>query len=111
MNWTRAIHFKTWADVHDATYLLPHLVRRLIQAVVPESAIVNFPAMEQVQRPGCDGIVEVSSPHRFVPNGRSVWEMGVASGKEYKANEDFTKRTKQIDVVVVPRDRTARCLD
>lgn len=93
--YTRALHLKTWANEHASRTQLPLFVRRLIRGVVPRGAIVNFPAMEQVQRPGFDGIVEVASPHQFVPAGQSIWEMGVDRDQKGKAERDFQKRTDE----------------
>lgn len=93
MSWTRAIHFKTWADTQNARHTLPLLVRRLIRAIVPRESQVLMPAMEQVQRPGLDGIVETNASSQFVPYGKSAWEMGVSSDKKGKADDDFQKRT------------------
>jgi hypothetical protein len=100
MSWTLAIHFKHWADTQDARHILPLLVRRLVRAIVPQNAIVNFPAYEQVGRPGLDGIVEVRVGSQFIPAGKSVWEMGVNSDKKRKADEDFDKRTSELPIEV-----------
>ena len=101
MAFTRSTHFKHWANEQTARALLPLLIRRLTRAVVPHQAFVNFPAMEQVHRPGLDGIVEVSGfSNQFVSDGKSAWEMGVNGDKETKANGDFTLRTENTDVVV-----------
>ena len=94
MSWTRAIHFKNWADMQNARHTLPLLVRRLIRAIVPRESQVLVPAMEQVQRPGLDGIVETNASSQFVPEGKSSWEMGVSSDIKGKADDDFQKRTE-----------------
>ena len=94
MAWTRALHFKSWANEQSARHMLPLLVRRLIRATVAKDALVNLPAGEQVQRPGLDGVVEVAKGNSFVPGGKSVWEMGVQVDKKGKADKDFAKRTK-----------------
>ncbi len=98
MAWTRALHFKHWADTQDARHTLPLLIRRLVRSVVPNSAAVLFPAMEQVQRPGLDGFVEIHEGNQFVPSGKSAWEMGVSSDKTSKANTDYEKRTAETPV-------------
>jgi hypothetical protein len=95
------MHFKAWANEQNARELLPLLIRRLTRAVVPSGAFVNFPAMEQVHRPGLDGVVEVSQfSNQFVPNGKSAWEMGVNEDKVSKANSDFKIRTENTDVSI-----------
>ena len=55
---------------------------------------IEFPAHEQVQRPGWDGIVEAGQADDFVPAGTSGWEMGVEKNPQKKAEEDFAKRAK-----------------
>lgn len=105
MSWTKAMHFKSWADTQESRYTLPLLVRRLIRAVAPSESTVVFPAEEQVQRPGLDGIVEAELENQFVPSGKSAWEMGVTNDKKGKADEDFDKRTKAT-LVEVMREST-----
>ena len=57
--------------------------------------------MEQVHRPGLDGIVEVSAfSNQFIPDGKSAWEMGVNGDKESKANSDFEVRAKNTNVAI-----------
>ena len=77
MGWTKALHFKQWADTQEARHQLPLLIRKLVRAISPDATFVNFSAHEQVQRPGFDGFVEESTGNQFVPAGKSGWEMGV----------------------------------
>lgn len=100
MSWNRAIHFKTWADTQNARHMLPLLIRRLIRAVTPRDSHVVVPAMEQVQRPGLDGIVESDTASQFVPSGKSAWEIGVSTDKKGKAEADFQKRTEEMEPAV-----------
>src|SRR5262249_27305602 len=85
---------------------------RLIRRTVPSLAAWNFPAVEQVQRPGFDGVVETPAGNEFVPTGSSRWEMGVDKDPKTKAQDDFDKRTantpleereKAVFVFVTPR--------
>ncbi|MFQ5738702.1 MAG: hypothetical protein ACE5JX_06780, partial [Acidobacteriota bacterium] len=92
--WTTAIDLETWADSWDARSRLPQLVRRLIHATVESISSIDFPAGEQVQRPGWDGLLETESGNAFVPGGRSGWEMGVDRDPRSKAEKDFQKRVK-----------------
>ncbi len=96
MRWTRAINLVPWADTTAARHQLPLLLRKLLGATVPQAAVINFPADEQVQRPGFDGIVEVGTGSQFVTDGKSWWEMGAGNDPREKANEDFTKRTEAL---------------
>ncbi len=97
MSWTRAVYLTQWADTQDARHQLPSLLRKLVRATVPRDhiRIVNFPAGEQVQRPGLDGLVEVTGGNEFVPEGTSIWEAGVTKDKKTKADADFRKRTEK----------------
>ena len=95
MSWTRTLHFKSWADTQDARHMLPLLIRRLIRAVVPADAIVVFPATEQVQRPGLDGIVEVTAGNQFVPTGKSAGRWASQVVRKGRQTETSTNvRTK-----------------
>ena len=93
--WVRAITLEQWADHIDAQSILPLLVRRLVRGTVdPTNLIrVQFPALEGVQSPGWDGLVEATRGNEFVPAGLSVWEMSVNKRSQMKAEKDFRKRT------------------
>lgn len=95
MTWTRAIHLTHWADTQDARHQLPNLLRKLVRATIPKEHVktVNFPSAEQVQRPGLDGLVDVTLGNQFVPEGISAWEAGVNKNKKGKADSDLEKRT------------------
>ena len=92
--WVTALDLERWADTLDVRATLPQLVRRLIRATGHDIGPIEFPAHEQVQRPGWDGIVEVGQADAFVPAGTSGWEMGVEKNPQKKAEEDFAKRER-----------------
>jgi transcriptional regulator with XRE-family HTH domain len=108
-NWVTARHLEEWASSLAARATLPQLIRRLVYATGKTiTAPIGFHAGEQVQRPGFDGVVEAAGADTFVPEGRSVWEMGADKDPSGKAERDFTKRKKQAEknttyVVVTPR--------
>src|ERR1700722_5713104 len=95
MPWTRSIHLERWASELGARGKLPQLVRRLIQRTISSLTFLDFPAEEQVQRPGFDGTVECAVGNQFVPSGRSGWEMGVAKDPRAKANQDISTRAEE----------------
>ncbi|HYT90486.1 MAG TPA: helix-turn-helix domain-containing protein, partial [Gemmataceae bacterium] len=97
-NWVKAHHLEDWADILPARSMLPQLVRRLVHATGRGVTYRKFPAGEEVQRPGWDGVVEATGSDEFVPQGTSVWEMGVNENPREKAEEDFKKRTKSTRV-------------
>jgi transcriptional regulator with XRE-family HTH domain len=94
-NWVTARHLEEWARTLEARSVLPQLVRRLIRATGQGLVRVRAPAGEQTQRPEWDGRVEASGAAEFVPQGLSVWEMGVEKEPKAKAEADFTKRQKR----------------
>ena len=79
----------------DAQEVLPHLMRLLITATVDIASLsaLRIPVGNEINRPGFDGVVEVTSGNRYVPSGISVWEMGT-SDPAAKAEEDYRKRSK-----------------
>ena len=93
-NWARSVDLEAWADYLDARSRLPQLVRRLINATIGSAARMSFPAGEGTGRPGWDGFLEATAGNAFVPEGTSVWEMGVDKDPREKAEADFKKRSK-----------------
>ncbi len=91
--WTRAIHLESGADLKLFEARLPELVRKLIHFTTQKLARISCPAGEGIQRPGFDLDVESESKTPFVPEGRSVWELGTNKDVKKKANQDFEKRT------------------
>lgn len=81
-----------WADSVDARYTLPKLMRTLIRATAAPDSAVDFPAFEDAQLPGYDGIVDSSVANGFVPKGKSVWELSTDKNPSAKADSDYEKR-------------------
>ncbi|MGA7730569.1 MAG: NB-ARC domain-containing protein [Chloroflexia bacterium] len=90
----KASDLNHWANVQMARYKLPLLIRRLIHATVERIERIGFPADEGIQLGGWDGIVIVQTGNAFVPDGTSVWELGVNSDVKGKADDDYEKRRK-----------------
>jgi hypothetical protein len=80
----------------DAQGLLPHLVRRLILATCSDRdlARIEMAAGDDIRLHGWDGSLLYNSTHPYIPTGTSAWEMGVSSNPQSKANEDYTKRSR-----------------
>lgn len=91
-NWIDATDLNQWANRRDAQARLPQLLRRLIHATVQQPRRVGFPSGESVQMGGWDGIVDAPEGNTFVPDGFSVWELGVNRGVKKKAESDYQKR-------------------
>jgi transcriptional regulator with XRE-family HTH domain len=94
VNWVKAKDLEDWARSLPARGTLPQMVRRLVWATGKDIKRIEFPAGEQVQRPGWDGIVEAAGSDAFVPSGTSGWEMGVDDDPKAKAEADYKKRTQ-----------------
>jgi transcriptional regulator with XRE-family HTH domain len=93
-SWVKALDLESWAKTLVARSTLPQLVRRLVRATGRKLGLVEFPAHEQVQRTGWDGIVEAHEASEFVPAGISGWEMGVDQDPRKKAQADYRNRSK-----------------
>ena len=91
-NWIDATDLNSWANRRDTQARLPQLLRRLIHATVQRPQRIGFPAGESVQMGGWDGIVETIEGNAFVPDGCSVWELGVNRNVKGKADDDYQKR-------------------
>ncbi|MBZ9752144.1 hypothetical protein GO986_12085 [Deinococcus sp. HMF7620] len=62
-------------------------------------------AGDGVREVGFDGIVHLDTPHSFIPQGDSVWEMGVNADPLRKANGDYRTRTDK-PLTVTPAETT-----
>ncbi|CAH0253376.1 hypothetical protein SRABI02_03230 [Plantibacter cousiniae] len=82
-----------WADTRSAQADLPRLVRRLIRAENDQVQRVEMRGGEGVGLPGYDGFVEAGRATSFVPEGESVWEMGVGGDPAAKAQSDYRSRS------------------
>lgn len=86
---------RQWADRHECRSNLPILVRRLIRETTTSLGSMRFPGNEAVDLAGLDGELECDTATIWVPEGRSVWEMGCNQGPRTKANGDYKKRTRE----------------
>ena len=79
----------------EAARELPRLVRSLIAETVPSAEGIDMPAGAGVSQSGWDGVVKCSTGNRFVPDGRSVWELSAQqNGSDGKARSDYDKRVE-----------------
>lgn len=92
-------HLEQWANRVDARHMSGELMRRLIHANLPMSSIsmIRFLANEATQLSGWDGVLSCSSQSPWVPDGNSVWELGVGANDRAKVKSDFKKR-KDVDL-------------
>ncbi len=82
-----------WAERVGARTDFPKLVRRLIHQTNDQVVELEMRAAEGAGYAGYDGEVRASRGTPFVPEGHSVWELGVGESPAGKAEEDYAKRT------------------
>ena len=109
----KAENINNWASRIKARSELPALLRRLIQSTGRDLIRVDFPAYDNAERPGWDGIVETSTPTPWIPIGKSGWEFGCSQTPHTKAEDDYksrmrsvppTERRERIFIFVTPRN-------
>ena len=83
-----------WANSRRAQEQLPALIRRLVHATTTTASHIGLPAGDAVQQGGYDGVVVVNETHYAVPDGISIWEMGVSADPRRKATDDYEKRKR-----------------
>lgn len=76
-----------------ARELLPQLVRRLL-AATPGLTALSMRAGDGIDLPGYDGRAETTISSPFVPEGRSVWELGTSHDPRAKAQHDYRRRSQ-----------------
>jgi len=92
-----ATHIENWAKTRQAQAELPIFIRKLISATNSLSELI-MPGGDSVYRTGWDGEIISSNTSAWVPEGKSVWEMGCNTNITSKANSDFKKRTEEFNV-------------
>jgi addiction module HigA family antidote len=92
----RAMQIEAWSERQEARAELAVLLRRLVVSTGIELAKTDFPAYENSQRKGWDGIVTAGSATPWIPLGNSGWEFGINRDAARKAEEDYAARTKGI---------------
>ena len=92
----KAHRIDEWAGTTRAREDLPALLRRLVHTTGGRPIRIDFPAFENAQRPGWDGVAEVAAPTPWVPEGRSGWEFSCDGEPGSKANRDYKKRTNAL---------------
>ena len=84
-----------WADnAVEARTEFPRLIRRLIRQTNDQVTSLQMRAGLGAGIRGYDGIVEANRKTPFVPDGRSVWELGTGGDPAVKASNEYRKRTR-----------------
>ena len=76
-----------------ARYELADLLRRLANSTSTDILAIDFPAFDNAERPGWDGIIDAVKPTPWVPAGKSGWEFGCNKNPQVKASDDYAART------------------
>lgn len=96
--WIKASQLENWTDIDSrrAQELLPLLIRKLIIASIPLPSIkdLHFPCGDSIQYTGFDGRINIDVGNLYTPDGFSILETGTDENILSKANEDFSKRTR-----------------
>lgn len=98
MQWITATELEQWATHRlSARAEMSGLVGDLIRASVTDLTAYRFPRGDKSQIRGFDGEAHTVTGSLYVPEGQSVWEIGIGEPKE-KADDDYDNRTKKEDV-------------
>jgi len=94
-----ARQIEAWADGnHAARGQLPSLLRRLVHGTGVPLTKVDFPAFDNSQRHGWDGVVVADAASPWVPRGDSGWEFGCDKKADKKAESDYEARTNAVPI-------------
>jgi len=91
-----ATQIAAWADKISTRAELPALLRRLVTTTGTNLSKIDFPAFDNAQRHGWDGLVETDTATPWIPSGASGWEFGCNQDPERKAEDDFEVRTRSV---------------
>ena len=94
----RAADIDDWSRRIDARHKLAALLRGLVHTTGYELTRVDFPAFDNAERRGWDGVVETSAPTPWIPEGHSGWEFGCDRNATRKANKDYSARLTSVSM-------------
>ncbi|WP_050544801.1 hypothetical protein [Pseudomonas sp. R81] len=112
MKWISALELGQWADTLQGRDQMPELVADLIWATATRVRRLRFLYGDMGQVRGFDGYLDVDATSPFVPDKKSIWEFGTNGAGKTKAEDDYSKRTKEVSaedraentlVIVSPR--------
>ena len=92
----RAADIDGWSRRIDARHKFAALLRGLIHTTGHELTRVDFPAFDNAERRGWDGVVETSAPTPWISEGHSGWEFGCDRNATRKANKDYNARLTSV---------------
>ena len=99
MNFITESQLDMWVrgNAQIAQGLIVELVSRLVTVSSPKASERRFPLSDSIGQHGPDGNLDaVISYDPYVPEGRSLWEIGISVNAKSKANSDYTSLTKTV---------------
>lgn len=95
-----AQQLKWWAETRplDARAEIAELIRSLVRASSPGLDYYRFPGGDASQTHGWDGVTELAQGTVLVPEGRTIWEFGAGADYKTKADDDYAKRTAELNL-------------
>src|SRR5687768_7632790 len=110
----KARQIQEWAENDIESRLhLPVLLRKLINSSGDELRYVDFPAYDNAERKGSDGLTEAGAATPWIPAGKAYWEFGINEDARKKAEKDYaarlasvpaSERTDSTFIFVTPRN-------
>jgi addiction module HigA family antidote len=91
-----ATQIEAWADKHDARPEVAVLLRKLVLSTGTNILKIDFPAHDNAQRHGWDGLVETDTATPWIPTGLSGWEFGCNQNPKAKAEDDYKVRVASV---------------
>jgi len=86
---------ENYANTKESEAVVPELIWTLVKESVSDLTTCRIPYGDAINQPGWDGLVETQGGFRqFVPQGKSLWEIGTGGDPQGKATSDFKKRTE-----------------
>ena len=92
----RSADIDLWSRRIEARHKLAALLRGLVHTTGYDLTRVDFPAFDDAERRGWDGVVETSTPTPWIPDGRSGWEFGCDQNAKRKADKDYDARLRSV---------------
>ena len=85
-------HIRSWADQADSRYGLAELMLRLVKETAGGEVDAQFALDEGADIDGFDGTAQADVGSRWVPDGRSAWEISTEQNVGTKASRDYNNR-------------------
>lgn len=85
-----------WASkTAGAEHMFPRIIEELVHASSKEVSFHHFHSGKENNWPGFDGVVRHVGVHDYIPQGKSIWEIGINNEVAKKINDDYQKRLEE----------------